>query len=151
MSITYEAAKAEAERLSRLSEARLLQELGLRAEDRIRDENGDDRAGSFEGAFAAREPAMSGGRLEEIGRRWWGKLRNELMKVLCDPSNDDVKKLTGNKSVPDVAAALAVLAVGATVASPPAWVIVGATLIAKKVVQSGVESICEIWAEDVAG
>ena len=145
----YNDALKEAERLSKMSDDRLLEELGLRAKD-IERPGGEQRAQYFSGDFAvdAKDQGV-GDFLLKAGRHSWADLQPKMMNLICDPNNADVRKLAGNKSIPQVAAGLATAAVAALIAAPPAWVIVAATLIASSLVESGLKGLCQAWAEEI--
>ena len=68
------------------------------------------------------------------------------MAVICDPKNKDLAEVTGNRSVPQIAAGLATAGIVSALA-PPAWVIVLTTLLATKIVDTGLQALCEVWAE----
>jgi len=142
----YFDALMEAERLSQLSDDDLFVELGRRVGDKERS-GGDARALAFAGPFSATEQDMASGTLRTVGTLWWEKLEPKLMAVVCDPKNGDLKDLTGNRSLPQVAAGLATATVIATLA-PPAWLIVLTTLLATKIVESGLEAVCQLWTRD---
>jgi hypothetical protein len=138
----------EAERLVKLSDERLIEELGLRVHD-AELPGGEDRARKFSADFRASAPDMAGGIefLRDLGRRWWGKLEPDLVKIVCEQDNKDLKKLTAGSSIPALAGGIATAAVAAAVAAPPAWLIVAATLLAGKLAETGIAAFCEGWAE----
>jgi hypothetical protein len=86
--------------------------------------------------------------LKKMGRRWWRKLQPELMVMVCDQSNPEMQQITGSKTIPQIAAGLASAAVVA-VLGPPAWVIVATTILATKIVSTGVNALCETWQESL--
>jgi hypothetical protein len=147
----YDAALAEASRLSELSDDALLEELGLRVEAKQLP-GGEMLVASFDADFTvvATEMGAGGDLLRKIGRRWWENLEPQLMAMLCDPANPDTLKITGNRSIPQIAAGLAVAGLTSIVA-PPAWLIVAATILAAKIADSGVKALCQTWAEASAG
>lgn len=148
----YDAALVEAERLSELSDDALFEELGLRVEAKSQP-GGEDLVTSFHADFAAQVGDMgkASDLLRKIGRKWWENLEPQLMALLCDPKNSETQKITGNKSIPQLAAGLAVAALAAAVAAPPAWIIVATTILATKVADTGIQAICATWAESLAG
>ena len=139
MDKTYEAALEQATRLTDLSDDALLHELGLRIEDTKRP-GGDERSQHYSEEFLASDPTMGSGILTEIGRRWWRNLEPQLRQLLCDSNNKEVKELTGNKSIPALAAGLAVSALGALAA--PSVVIVVSSILALKISDAGLQAIC---------
>jgi hypothetical protein len=145
---SYEDALREAERLSKLSDERLLEELGARVGDSALP-GGDQRAQEFSGDFAADVKDMGAATefLRRVGRAWWKKLEPQLMRILCDPGNEDLKKITNNSSIAQVSAGLATAAVIAVIAAPPAWLIVATTILATKLTETGLQALCEAWAE----
>jgi hypothetical protein len=140
-------AEQEAERLLRLSHEQLLEELGRRVLD-AEQPGGKARSQAFYADFHGEAVAKSKGTdfLREVGALWWRKLEAQLMKILCESDNADLKKLTGGKSIPALAAGLATAAVTSAIAAPPAWLIVAATLLAAKVAETGVAALCETWS-----
>jgi hypothetical protein len=60
---------------------------------------GRERAAAFSGDFAAHLQDMGEGTdlLKKIGRTWWEKLEPELMSLLCNPANAELRQLTNNK------------------------------------------------------
>jgi hypothetical protein len=140
-------AEQEAERLLRLSHEQLLEELGRRVLD-AEQPGGKARSQAFYADFHGEAVAKSKGTdfLREVGALWWRKLEAQLMKILCESDNADLKKLTGGKSIPALAAGLATVAVTSAIAAPPAWLIVAATLLAAKVAETGVAALCETWS-----
>jgi hypothetical protein len=86
--------------------------------------------------------------LRNIGRRWWKKLEPELMNLLCDQNNEDLRKITSGKTIPQIAASLATAAVISAFA-PPAWIIVATSILAAKIVETGLDSLCEVWRESL--
>jgi hypothetical protein len=145
---SYHEALEEAERLSELSDDALIEELGRRVHA-TEQPGGQELARRFSGDFAAKAGDMGRATelLKDLGRRWWKKLEPEFMKWVCDPSNEDIKRLSGSKSIPQVAAGLATAAVTAAIAAPPAWIIVVTTLLATKICDTGLQVVCELWAE----
>jgi len=129
----------EAESLSSLSADALLEELGRRINNDM-ERSSQGSSGIF---------AEHGGTelLKDIGHRWWSNLEPELMGLVCDPGNSDIKQITGNRSVPQVAAGLAAAAVAAAIAVPPAWLIVATTLLALKLTETGLKALYQAWSE----
>ncbi len=141
----HQQALHESERLSQMSDDALFHELGLRIEDSNLP-GGEERKKHYSGEFLAADTTMGTGILAEIGRRWWSSLEPQLMQLLCDTNNQEIKELTGgNKSIPALAAGLAVSALAAIAA--PSVVIVVSSIIALKISESGLKAVCDTWAE----
>ncbi|MBI1206966.1 MAG: hypothetical protein GC191_06720, partial [Azospirillum sp.] len=146
--LSYEAALAEAERLARLSDDALIEQLGLRVADAEHNPGGKQRAQSFSAPFAhTAEDLLSTEDLRKLGRRWWGKLQREIMAIICDKNREEMSKITGGKTIPQIAASLATAGVVAVVAAPPAWIIVATSLVAAKIAETGIDAMCELWSE----
>jgi hypothetical protein len=140
----FEEALEQAMRLSDLSDDALFHELGLRVED-IKRPGGEERQQHYSGEFLASDPTMGTSALSEIGRRWWGNLEPQLMQLVCDPNNQEIKQLTGNKSIPPLSAGLAISVLAALAA--PSVVIVVSSILALKISEAGLKAVCETWAE----
>jgi hypothetical protein len=136
MLASYDELRHEAESLSGLSADALIEELGRRVNTDM-GRTGQGRAGTFGSEEV----------LKDIGHRWWKHLEPELMGLICDPTNKDMQQLTGNRSVPQLAAGLAAAAVAAAVSVPPTWLIVATTLLAMKVTDAGLQALCEAWSD----
>jgi hypothetical protein len=144
MDTTHQQALEEVERLLRLNDEALLHELGLRIEDSKRP-GGLERQQHYSGEFLAADPTMGTGLLAEIGRHWWNNLEPQLMPLICDPNNKEMKELTGNKSLPALAVGLTVS--GLTALAAPAVVIVVSSILALKISEAGLKAVCDTWAE----
>ena len=86
-----------------------------------------------------------------FGQEWWDKLEPQLYEVLCNKNNeqhDDLMEALQD-GVKMLAAALAPALV-AQVAALPAIAIVVATIAAKKIAETGLEAVCELWTESMA-
>ena len=86
-----------------------------------------------------------------LGQRWWSKLEPKLYSLLCDTSNGERYELL--QSLTDGIKALAIAlapALVAQVSALPAIAIVVATIAAKKIAESGLETACEMWTEEIA-
>jgi hypothetical protein len=138
----------EAERLVQLSDEDLFHELGLRIEDSNLP-GGEERKKYYSGEFVAADRTMGTGILADIGHRWWRNLEPQLMQLICDPNNREIEQLTGNQSIPALAAGLAVSALSGIAA--PAVVIVISSIVALKISEAGLKAVCEIWAEQSKG
>ena len=145
MPVDEQTALKEAERLAELSDEALFHELGVRHEDAKR-AGGDERKESFSAEFLAADATMSSSLLAQIGRNWWSDFEPQLMRWLCEQSNPDVQRITGGRSVPQLAAGLAVAGITA-LAVPPAWLIVATTLVATKISESGLRAVCKAWQD----
>jgi len=144
----YGRAVEAARDLADLSDEALLEELGLRIRD-LENPGGPDRAGQYQATFSQRgEEMLSINDLKKVGERWWRNLEPELMKMVCDPKNDEMGKISGGKTVPQIAASLATAAVVATL-GPPAWVIVATTILANKIAETGAQAVCQTWKESL--
>ncbi len=144
----YDDALAAAEDLSEVSDEELFTQLGLRIED-MKNVGGYDRSQQYSADFEQdAEDMLSMDDLKKIGRRWWAKLEPQLMKLLCDGSNPEMAKITSGKTVPQIAASLATAAVVSALA-PPAWIVVGTSIVAAKIADTGLESFCEVWRESL--
>jgi hypothetical protein len=88
--------------------------------------------------------------ITKIGKRWWDKLEPKLYDLLCNKENPDHDKFMG--ALGDGAKMLAVALAPALVSGVgalPAVAVVIATIAAKKIFDSGLESTCEIWKESL--
>jgi hypothetical protein len=146
--LDYEQALKAAQGLAERSDEALFEELGLRIRDK---ENlgGEERSQQYEAPYSQKaDDMLSLGDLRKVGERWWQNLEPELMKLVCDPKNEDTGKITSGKTIPQVAASLATAAVVSTL-GPPAWVIVATTILATKIAESGVSALCQTWRESL--
>ena len=144
----YDRALEAARDLEDSSDEALLEELGLRIRD-MDNPGGSERARQYQADFTQRAKEMLSVKdLKKVGERWWRNLEPELMKMVCDPKNDEVGKITGGKTVPQIAASLATAAVVSTL-GPPAWVIVATTILANKIAEAGVQAVCQTWKESL--
>lgn len=144
----YNDALEAATKLSDLSDEELYKQLGIRVAAANEDEQAPI-AQNYDGDFAALVPDMGATDfLRKLGAKWWANLEPKLMAMVCDPANDDLKKLTSNRSIPHVAAGLATAGVMAIAAAPPAWIIVATTILATKLAESGQEALCQVWSEE---
>lgn len=145
----YNSAVAEAEKLARLNDDALFEELGLRIED-ANLPGGDTRSQGYSGQF--RGPVSDLGKgsevFKKIGSKFWKNIEPQIMGLICDPKNEDLQKLTNNRSIPQLAAGLATAGVLSVVVAPPAWVIVIATILATRIAEAGLAAVCETWAEE---
>ena len=85
------------------------------------------------------------------GQEWWDKLEPKLYDVLCNKGNEQHDELMTalQDGVKMLAAALAPTLV-AQVAALPAIAIVVATIAAKKIAESGLETACQLWGDSIA-
>lgn len=145
----YERAVAVASILAQLPQDDLFEKLGVWRKGQTSEEAFPDHESlSYEAAVAGNTlEAINADELREVGRRWWCKIEQQLLGLVCDPSNTNLKQLTNGRTIPQVAAALATAGVVAAFA-PPAWVIVATTIFASKVVETGIEATCEVWREN---
>jgi hypothetical protein len=132
----------QARALSELTEDSLFAELGLRAQD-VLNPGGYQRAQNASADYQQDAKDMLGvSDLKDFGRRFWRKLEKQLIDLVCAADNEDRKKLLQGQSVPDVAAALVTTGIIAALA-PPSWVVVLAAILARKIVATGIETLCE--------
>lgn len=142
----YDSAFEEAEKLKDYNEEVLYEQLGLRILDII-NIGGYERSKKYTAEFT--QVAEDMGIIDDLkafGRRWWRKLEPQLMSLVCDENNEEMKKITGDKTIPQIAASLATSAVILALA-PPAWIIVATTILAHKLAKSGIDTLCELWRE----
>lgn len=139
-------APEEARALTSLTEEKLYEELGLRAQD-IFNPGGYQRVQQPSADFQQDAVDMFGvDDLKDFGQRFWRKLEPQLMDLVCGADNEDRKKLLQGQNVPDIAAALVTAGIISALA-PPAWVVVLAAILAKKIAQAGLDALCEQWKE----
>jgi hypothetical protein len=144
----YEQALREATKLTEMSEDILYEKLGIRMQD-IHNLGGYKRSQQYSGQFPQVEPEMLSLKdVKEFGMRWWKKLEPELMNVVCSQESEDRKRLLSGKTAPQIAASLATAAVVSALA-PPAWVIVATSILAIKITETGVDTLCEMWKESL--
>ena len=147
MDAKFTEAERAADGLAKLDDNALFEALGVRLED-VKNTGGWQRAQHYVGAFEQNSPdLLSMKDVREMGRRWWNNLEPELMKLICDTKNEDMKKIMSGKSIPQIAAGLATAGV-VSAFGPPAWIIVATTLIATKVAETGLDAVCSVWRED---
>lgn len=145
----YADALKESQELSEMSDDALFEKLGVRLQD-IHNPGGYERSLRYAGEFQQRAADLFGmADVKEFGRRWWKNLEPQLMKIVCDPANEDRDKLLGSKDIPQLAASLATSALISALA-PPAWIIVVATILATKIAKAGLDTMCEMWGESLA-
>jgi hypothetical protein len=142
----YEEALRAAQNLTQRSDEFLFEELGLRIRD-MQNIKGYERSTHYSADFSqVAEDMLSMEDLKKVGRKWYSKMEKVLMDMICDPQNEEVRKITSGKTIPQVAASLATAAVISALA-PPAWIIVATSLFALKIAETGIEAICETWKE----
>jgi hypothetical protein len=147
--VQYQEAVSVAEELTRRSDEMLYEELGLRIADMV-NVGGYQRSSQYSADFAQPDPKDMLGLsdLKEIGIRWWKKLEPQLMNLICKENNEDMRKITSGKTVPQIAASLATAGVISALA-PPAWIIVATSILAAKFAESGIDAFCEVWRESL--
>lgn len=144
----YEEAYKESQKLSEMSDESLYEELGLRMQD-IYNVEGYQRSQKFSADFEeVADDMLSLGDLKIIGQRWMRNIEKKLMELLCKENNEELKKITEGKTIPEIAAAFATTAVISAFA-PPAWLIVAVTIVAAKIVEAGLDALCETWKESL--
>jgi hypothetical protein len=115
----YQEAERAAERLSELDDETMFETLGIRIED-VKNKGGWQRVQMYDAAFEQNaSDLLSMKDVREIGHRWWRNLEPEIMKLICDTDNADMKKIASGKTIPQVAAGLATAAVVSALAPPP--------------------------------
>jgi len=141
----YTDALLEAEKLKDSKEEILYEQLGLRIFD-ITNPGGYERSKKYSAEFTqvAKEMGITDD-LKTFGKRWWMKLEPQVMSLICDENNEDMKKITGDKTIPQIAALLAISVISSL--APPAWLIVFTTILAQKLAKSGLDTLCEMWRE----
>jgi hypothetical protein len=102
-----------------------------------------------EAAFASDEEASPEwtARMIALGEQWWMKLEPQLYDVLCNQHNEHHDVLMD--ALVDGVKLLAITLAPALVAQAaalPAIAVVVATIAAKKVAESGLETACDLWA-----
>ncbi|HLK59682.1 MAG TPA: hypothetical protein VKU00_24185 [Chthonomonadaceae bacterium] len=139
----FQEALSTTERLIQESDDTLYEELALRMGD-IYNPGGYARSQDFTAAYAEVASDMGlGDNMRRIGKRWWKNIEQEAWKIICKAKDPELKSLLNNQSLPEAAALLAVGALAAL--APPAWVIIIAPLIVRKLVSTGMEAICAEW------
>ena len=138
-STQYEEALRESEKLTVRSDDDLFEQLGLRIQD-MQNAGGYSRSMRYSAEFGQEaEDMLSTEDLKKVGRRWWQKLEPQLMTLVCS-SSPEMKQITSGKTIPQVAASLATAGLVSALA-PPAWVIVATSILASKIVESGLDAI----------
>jgi hypothetical protein len=87
-------------------------------------------------------------KLKAFGQKWWNRLEPRLYDLLCDRSNPQHDELLS--ALTEGAKMLAVTlapALVAQVAALPAVAIVIATMVGKKIADTGLDAMCELWNE----
>jgi hypothetical protein len=87
-------------------------------------------------------------RMKALAERWWDKLEPQLYDLLCNEANPQHQQLM--RALGQGAQALAVAlapALVAKVSALPAVAIVIATMVGKRIADTGLEAVCEIWSE----
>jgi len=115
------------------------------------DEKQLEKAKQYDTVFSAEETEMGVlDDLKDFGQRWWVKLEPDIYDLLCNKKNPDHDKFMESlkEGAKTLAVALAPVLV-TQVAALPAVAIVVATIAAKKIADSGLEVVCEIWKESL--
>lgn len=143
----YGEALKEADKLAKKNEEILYEELGLRIRD-MQNIGGYERSQKYTAEFAQADAKdmLDMKDLKEVGKRWWSKIEKELISLICDPKNTEMREITSGKTIPQVAASLATAAL-ISAAAPPAWLIVATSILAAKIAETGIDAICETWQE----
>jgi hypothetical protein len=108
------------------------------------------KAQQYDTVFSAQDTQMGVlDDLKEFGKRWWVALEPKLHELLCNKKNPEHDKLM--KALADGAKMLAVALAPSLVAPGvvPAVAVVVATIAAKKIYESGMEVVCQMWKESL--
>jgi hypothetical protein len=140
----YAAALAAAQQLNEYDNQTLTRELGLRIED-ANLPGGDVRKQAFQADFVDTSPTQGWETIEEVGRKFLRNLEEQTMEFICPKDNAERDKLLSGRSIPEVAAALATTGLIAVFATPPAWAIVVATVVARKIAKAGIDACCQVY------
>jgi hypothetical protein len=86
--------------------------------------------------------------VKEIGRRWWEKFEPKIYDLLCNKENPEHDKFVNalGGSAKELAILLAPSLLASLAGAVPAVVVVVATIAAKRIAESGLEAMCEVWA-----
>jgi hypothetical protein len=114
------------------------------------DANKLEKAQQYDTVFSAQDTQMGVlDDLKEFGRRWWATLEPKLYDLLCNkknPQHDEfMQALAEGAKMLAVALAPALVAPGVV----PAVAVVIATIAAKKIYESGMETACQMWSESL--
>lgn len=145
----YAAAVEAAEKLKKLDDDTLIEELGLRVEAE-KQPGGKELVSNFDGDFddfSDFSPEAGPGFFRYVGRATLIRLEDDLMKFICSKDDADRNKLLSGKSIPELAATLALTGLVALVAAPPAWAIVVTTIVARRITLATVDSLCGEYAK----
>jgi hypothetical protein len=85
----------------------------------------------------------------DLGQKWWAKLEPRLYDLVCVKESEQHKTfMAAAEKAPKELALLLFPTLAASLAGAvPAVVAVIATIAAKKIVETGLEAACEMWAE----
>jgi hypothetical protein len=145
--LKYQEALKAATRLTKLSDDALYEQLGMRLKDKD-NPGGEDRVQQYSADYAESAAALlSTNELKKFGKLWWDKLEPKLQELVCS-ENKELALITGNKTLPEIAASLATATLVASLA-PPAWIIVATSIFASKIVETGLDTLCDLWKEKI--
>lgn len=148
MTDDYQNALRAAEKLAQLDDDALFEQLGIRVRDEA-NPGGEERKQQFDAEFTQdAKDMLSLQDVREVGRRWWGKLEPDLLRIVCTQDSAEMGKITGGKTIPQIAASLATAGAVALI-GPPAWVIVATSILAAKITETGLDATCEVWRESI--
>jgi len=110
-----------------------------------------EKAQHYDTVFAAEDTEMGVlDDLKEFGERAWAKLEPQVYDLLCNKENPQHEELMSALGEGAKMLAVALVPALATAgAAVPAVIVVVATIAAKKVYDSGMETACEMWAESL--
>ena len=106
----------------------------------------------WDAQFKPEDTGMGPGALEllkDFGQTWWVKFEPKIYDLLCNRKNPEHEKFMDalGGSAKELAMVLAPSLVASLAGALPAVVVVVATIAAKKIADSGLEAMCEVWAE----
>jgi hypothetical protein len=87
--------------------------------------------------------------IKKLSEKWWEKFEPKIYDLLCNKKNPEHDKFLDalGGSAKEMAILLAPSLVASVAGALPAVVVVVATIAAKKIAESSLEAMCEVWAE----
>jgi hypothetical protein len=87
--------------------------------------------------------------IKKLSEKWWEKFEPKIYDLLCNKKNPEHTKFLDSLggSAKELAMLLAPSLVASVAGALPAVVVVVATIAAKKIAESGLEAMCEVWGE----
>jgi hypothetical protein len=117
-------------------------------------ESGDaqvlEKAQQYDARFAPEDTGMGAlDVLKDVGQTWWVKFEPKIYDLVCNKKNPEHDKFLDavGGSAKQLAMLLAPSLLASMAGAVPAVVVVVATIAAKKIADSGLEAMCEVWAE----